>query len=258
MMINTAKQELQKGNIALGYQIRTQRSIEVVMMAKAFGYHFIYIDLEHGSMDLDVAAQLCLACVSEKITSFVRVPTNSLDIATRLLDYGAQGIIVPHVNTADQARYIVETLRFPPYGSLSEYGGSFTRWAPMTKYERMKIKNENVLISVSMETVEALDNVEEIASVAGIDVISVGSNDLSVEMGIPQNDDHPDLIEAYGKVVAAAKKHGKFVRLGGVYTEAFFPKALNWGTQLLVLSGDRNIEDDMRSKIANYKKAFPA
>lgn len=256
LFVNSAKKQMQEGRIALGYQIRSQRSIERVMMAKAFGYHLVYIDLEHSSMGIESAAQLCLACVSEEIASMVRVPSHSLDIATRLLDYGAQGILVPHVNTAAEARHVVRTLRYPPYGELSEYGGAITRWRPMSKAERMRIKNDVVMISVAIETAEAVENVEEIAAVEGIDIISVGSNDLAVDLGVKLSEDPPEIIDAYARVVAAARRNGKFVRLGGVYTEEFYAKARHWGTNMIVLHGDRIVEDDMRTRIHNYNAAF--
>jgi len=259
-MKNITKDRLKAGKLAFGFQLRSSRSIEVVRMAAQSNFHFLHIDLEHSTMSIEMAAQFCTACLGEGITSIVRVPGDSPETGARLLDSGAQGLIIPHVHTADQARAAVENYRVPPLGKRAEGGGSLIGWQPLPKAEIFRRVNENTLLAVMAESAEAIDNIDEIAAVEGVDVIVVGSNDLAADMGIPVDGEHPRLIAAYKKVVAAANRHGKAVRLGGIYDPQFLQRTIELGSRFITVTGDtRLLVNGMRSSLAEvHKRAIAA
>ena len=168
---------------------------------KTAGYDFLFIDMEHNSMSIDLAAQICVAGQDAGITPVVRVPDFQHFHATRALDAGAQGIVVPHVDTPDVAARMVQYCMYPPIGHRSVTGRcrSSTRPAPLG--EATAAINAATLLILMLETPEAIGNVEEIAAVPGFDVLLVGTNDLCMEMGIPGQLDHPRISEAFERVI---------------------------------------------------------
>ena len=132
-------------------------------------------------------------------------------MATRVLDGGALGIVIPHVDTAEEAKEIADRLRYPPRGHRSVGGGQAQfDYAPMKMADMTRRSDDDTLITVMIETPKAVRNAEAIAAVPGIDALLVGSSDLSMEMGIPGENGHPRIQEAVDKVIAACKKHRKW------------------------------------------------
>ena len=116
---NVAKEKLAKGELSLGVGLSLARTVDIGRMMLASGYDWLFIDLEHGTMPLDIAAQISMAAYDAGITPIVRIPSGEFSAATRLLDSGVLGIVVPHVETAEEARIIVDRLKVPPEGSRS-------------------------------------------------------------------------------------------------------------------------------------------
>ena len=121
---NAVKQRLRDGKIAAGFGISRLRSAEIPQIAEACGFHWVFVDLEHTTMDLDEAGQVCAAALKTNATAIVRVPEGDITRATRILDAGAQGVVFPHVNTVEEAKAFVAACKYPPLGSRSmSYGG---------------------------------------------------------------------------------------------------------------------------------------
>src|SRR2546429_2904996 len=120
---NAAKERLDAGELALGVGIRQSRTVDIAAIMKACGYDWLFLDLEHNSMDLDAAVQISVAALGAGIAPIVRVPAGQFWLATRVLDGGALGIVMPHVDTAEEAREIADRLRYPPQGHRSLAGG---------------------------------------------------------------------------------------------------------------------------------------
>ena len=139
-----------------------------------------------------------------------RVCAGALDEGTRALDNGAQGIVVPHVDTEAQARRLAEAFRFPPDGHRSWGGPPFAYGlrAPAADVAQVEI-NREVLVVAMIETAEAVANVDRIAAVAGIDALLIGTSDLSADMGIPGQIGHARVQDAYRTVLEACRRHGK-------------------------------------------------
>src|SRR5579883_448552 len=119
---NSAKRALREGKIALGFGVHHLRTVSAPMLAAASGHDFLFIDMEHGAFTVQEATQICIAALPTGIAPIVRVCAGALDEATRLLDNGALGIVVPHVDTPKQAQRIADAFHYPPAGHRS-WGG---------------------------------------------------------------------------------------------------------------------------------------
>ncbi len=236
---NYAKQQLAAGHLALGMGMRVMRTVDAGMIAKNCGFDWLFIDMEHSALDVDLASQVAIAALPMGITPIVRVPGKEHHHASRLLDSGAQGIVVPHVDTVEEAERVVAHCKYPPIGHRSVAGA-----LPQFGYQAMpvgestRIANAETLVIVMVETPKAIDNADAIAAVPGIDVVLIGTNDLCAELGIPGQFADPKVEDAYRKVIAACKKHGKHPGMGGVYDQKLMEKYIGYGMRFILSGGD--------------------
>ncbi|KAB2850327.1 MAG: aldolase [Hyphomicrobiaceae bacterium] len=238
-IINPARRRLEQGGLAIGVGARQARTVDTAVMMASLGYDWLFIDLEHGSLSLDTAAQLSVACNAAGISPIVRVPKGQYDMATRALDSGAMGIIIPHVDTADEAREAVDRLKFPPAGHRSAGGPmAQARFAGAPLAIAAKVFNAAMLIVPMIETPLAVKNAETIAATPGVDALLIGTNDLTLEMGIPGEIMHKDVHSAYESVIAAAKKHEKWAAVGGVYTPEGLKHYIGMGCRMALAGSD--------------------
>jgi 4-hydroxy-2-oxoheptanedioate aldolase len=233
---NAAKDRLAAGKLALGVILRQSRTVDIAPVMKACGYDWLFLDLEHNSMDLDTAVQISVAALGCGIAPIVRVPAHQLWMATRVLDGGALGIVMPHVDTPEEAQAIAAALRYPPQGHRSVAGG-----LPHLRYERHPLAetcaaiNEATMVIVMLETPRAIENAEAIAAVPGIDSLLVGTNDLAMELGIPGAYGDGRVAAAYQSVVDACRKHGKHA---GVGDHALIKRYVDMGVRLVLPGSD--------------------
>ena len=168
------------------------------------------------------------------------------------------GVMVPYVETAEQAAEAVQFTRYPPRGIRgvavsnrgSEFGGRFKEW--------LERSHEATLVITQIESIKALDNLDGIAATEGVDVLFIGPLDLSVSLGIPQQWEHPDFIAAKAAVVAAAKKHGKAAGILG-FTPDQTPGFLAEGFTLQSIGSDGgNLASGFKNLVAVSAAAFEA
>ncbi len=236
---NHALRNLRAGKLAIGLGLRQARTVDIAQIAKTSGFDWLFIDCEHNSMDTDVAAQIAAASLAVGITPIVRVAGKEHWMASRMLDNGAQGIVVPHVDSEQEAKRVADHCRFPPVGHRSMGGGlQQVGFASMPVGETARIVNEETLIVVMLESQRGIENCEAIAATPGIDALLIGTNDLCFEMGIPGQFNDPRVAEAYKKVIAACRKHGKFPGMGGMYTPELLERHINMGVQLILSGSD--------------------
>ena len=213
IVLNTVKKRLKMGKISASFNVSRLRTPEIPQIAKACGFHWIFIDLEHSTMDLDTAGQICAVALPTGISALVRVPSGDVNRAARILDAGAQGVIFPHVQNADEARKYVNACRFPPKGSRSlTYGGPQLEYETLPATEVMEGLNQETLIVMMIETPEAVENATSIAGVDGVDILLVGGSDLSATMGIPGQFQSPKFVEAISSVAEATLSGSKWLR----------------------------------------------
>jgi 2-keto-3-deoxy-L-rhamnonate aldolase RhmA len=235
---NIARERLERGELSLGVGIRIVRTVEIAKAMMSAGLDWLFIDLEHGALSIETASQIAVAALDAGISPIVRIPNGEFSIATRLLDNGALGIVVPHVETADEARLIVEKLRYPPQGRRAVFSSvPQLDFKPMQPADMAALNAAN-LITVMLESPTAIDNAPEIAAVPGIDVLLIGTNDLCVEMGIPGELGHAKVTAAYECMIAACRKHGKWPGMGGIYDEPLMQRYIGMGARFILAGGD--------------------
>ena len=236
---NRMKQSLLEGGTPVSFNVNRMHSPEVAAVAASCGYEWLFIDMEHSALNTESAAAICVAALGWGVTPVVRAASHAHFHATRLLDAGAQGIIVPHVDTVAQAKAVVDNCRYTPLGHRS-----LTRPNPQLAYgggtiaEDIKLLNDNMLVIVMLETEEAIANADAIAAVEGIDALLIGSNDLAADFGIPGQLGHERIDKAYAVAISAAKRHGKYLGMGGVYEPELMGKRIRQGVRFLQGGGD--------------------
>ena len=242
VVANHALRQLRAGKLAIGLGVRNARTVDVARMAKTCGFDWLFLDGEHSSMDLDTAAQIANASLAAGITPLVRVAGLEHWHASRILDNGAQGIVVPHVESAEEAKRVAAACRFPPDGHRS-MGGALPQvgFATMPVGEQARLVNQETLVVVMIESPRGVTNCEEIAAVPGIDSLLVGTNDLCFEMGMPGQFNDARVAEAYRKVIGACRKHGKFPGMGGMYTPELIERHVEMGVQLILSGSDYSL-----------------
>ncbi|WP_428491386.1 HpcH/HpaI aldolase family protein [Rhodopila sp.] len=237
---NLAKQKLAANDLVLCFGVNQLRTPNIAMMAAACGFDALYIDLEHNPTSLETASGICVAAMGLGITPIARVSSHDPHDSTRILDCGAQGVMVPHVNTAAEARAIVEACRFAPSGHRSAAGTvPSLGYAQLSQPDICRRLNQETLLIAMIETPEAVANAEAIAAVEGIDTLHIGSTDLSTEMGIPGDYRHERMRDAYEAIARAARTHGKSMGVGGVRQDVEFQSwLLGLGVRYLTSGSD--------------------
>ena len=236
---NVAKARLDAGEVAIGVGLRQARTVDTGKIMKTCGFDWLFIDMEHNSMSIDMAAQLSVAAQDAGITPIVRVPGFQHFHATRALDSGAQGIVVPHVDTAELAARMVSNCRYPPIGHRSVTGT-----LPQVNFEShppgevTAALDQATLLVLMIETPLAVENAHEIAAVEGVDALLIGASDLSMEMGLPGQLDHPDMVAAFERVIDACRTHNKHPGVGGIYTQPLMERYMKMGMRLILAGSD--------------------
>jgi len=239
---NHALRQLRAGKLAIGLGLRQARTVDIAQIAKTSGFDFLFIDCEHSSMELDTAAQIAAASLAVGVTPLVRVAGLEHWHASRMLDNGAQGVVVPHIDTASEASRAAAACRFPPVGKRSMGGGlQQLGFASIPIGEAARIVNDETLVVVMIESPQGVTNCEEIASIPGVDALLIGTNDLCFEMGIPGQFNDARVAEAYKRVIAACRKHGKFPGMGGMYTPELLERHIAMGVQLVLSGSDYSL-----------------
>ena len=217
---NRVREKLARNEVSLCMALRLARTPEIAMIAQASGFDAFYIDMEHCTISIDAAAAICTAALPLGIAPMARLAGHRFEDATRLLDMGALGIIAPQVDTREQAQAFAEACRFPPLGTRSVAGaGPLQGYRPTPLGEINAQGNAATLLIAMLETPQGVENADAIASVPGIDVLLIGSNDLCTAMGIPGETRHPKLRAAYEAALGACRKHGKQLGIGGIRSD---------------------------------------
>lgn len=237
---NSLLATLRGGGLGICMIVKQMRTVDIAVAAKSCGFDAIYVDMEHSVIPESAAAQICVAALGAGITPLVRVPSHEPYYAARILDAGAMGVVVPHVNTADEARAIVSACKFAPQGERSVAGN----WPHLgyRSYPADQVRqafNQETLVIVMLESPQAIANADAIAAVPGVDLLHIGSTDLCDAFGIPGQFGHPQIEAAFAGVVAACRKHGKIAGVGGMGTEPeVTKKILRMGVRFVTAGND--------------------
>jgi 4-hydroxy-2-oxoheptanedioate aldolase len=237
--INHTKQKLNAGGLVLGLGVRQFRSVEIGLIARAAGFDFLFLDQEHGTIDLATAAEISVAALGQDITSIVRVGSHDASGVVPLLDSGTQGIAYPHVESADDARRIVAIQKFPPLG-----GRSISRTTAWSGFEPLPIDvltrqvNDNTLTVAMLESSNAVERAGDIAAIEGVDVLLIGTSDLCIDLGIPGAFGDHRIADAYRSVVDACRKHRKHAGMSGVRELELARRYIEAGVRFVLVTSD--------------------
>jgi 2-keto-3-deoxy-L-rhamnonate aldolase RhmA len=215
--MNPLAARLRAGELGLALIVRHSNTVDIALAAKTCGFDAIYFDLQHSTIPEEAVGEIAAAAVNIGITPIVRIPKGGYGTALRLLDAGALGIVVPDIVTADDAMEAVSYCKFAPLGNRSNAGRyPHFGYRALPTPEARRILQENTLLITMVESIAALENIDAIAAVPGVDIIHIGSSDLSSDLGVPGENMHPKVIEAIKRVVDACRKHGKIPGMGGL------------------------------------------
>jgi len=223
-----------EGKPALGGWLTIPSSFSAELMARQ-GFDWLCIDMQHGVIDYQAAVEMLTGISTTEAVPFVRVPWNEPGIIMKALDAGAFGVIVPLVNSRPEAEAAVAACRYPPAGVRS-YGPIRAAYAA-GPYDPARA-NDEVCCIVMIETVRALDHLDDILSVPGVDAAYIGPSDLSLSLGLPPAYWHeePSFQEARRRVVDACVRHNVVPGTHG--TAALAPKNLADGFRMVLVSSD--------------------
>ncbi len=211
-MKSDLKARLMRGERILGTMITIFANPEIVKILKICGFDYFIVDCEHGAFNYGSVADMLALAREAGIPGVVRVPEAKREVVLKMMEMGAAGLLLPNTDTPEKARKLVEYSKYHPMGKR---GVSLLR--PHTGFEKienavqyMHDSNAETLLMAQIESPLGVENVDAILDVEGLDAVFVGPNDLSQNMGIYGQFDHPDFIAALDRVIASARKRSKF------------------------------------------------
>jgi 2-keto-3-deoxy-L-rhamnonate aldolase RhmA len=201
------KAALKAGRTLVGTTITVPNVDTALTMANA-GFDFLWIEMEHGPISLESLREILLATRGTPAVPVTRVPVNQPWLAKRVLDMGSLGVIFPFTSTRELAEQAVASCKYPPLGIRGFGPGLAAARYGMSTADYVRFANDNVLVVVIVEQKQALDDIEAIASVPGIDVLFIGANDLSFSLGVGGRTSDPVVEQAVERILAAGRKYG--------------------------------------------------
>lgn len=251
---NPFRTRILSGQISAVLAVKFLLTNELAMMCKTAGIHGVFLDMEHSTQDLHAVAQLVLACNFVGVSPIVRVPSKSPWHISRALDGGAAAVVIPHVESGDEARALVLAAKFAPLGQRGS-----TNNQPLFNFRHVALSvqnetlNRETMLIPMIETSDAAAIVHEILDVEGVDGLLIGSNDLCTDLGIPGQYDSSIYQEIVSSIVLAAKRAGKPVGIGGIpgrqdLLEKWFAMGASWSLSGadggILQAGMKKIGDD--------------
>src|SRR5208283_2628546 len=201
MQINKVKKALAEGKVQLGCGFGTFRSEDVARILVAAGFHWAFVDTEHGSFGIETVQDICRVAGYVGFCPIVRVADMQYHLVSRALDSGAQGIIFPRVESPELLAKAVSWTKFPPAG-IRGFGLTpiFVDFEKVTIAQMIEHYNANIMVVLQIETQRAVDARDELLSIPGIDAVMVGPVDLSISLGVPGDFQHPKMVDAMEKI----------------------------------------------------------
>jgi 2-keto-3-deoxy-L-rhamnonate aldolase RhmA len=226
---------------------------EMAMMAKQAGMHGIFIDMEHSILTMRDVAQLSLACNYVGVSPLVRIPSKSHWQLSRVLDAGAAAVIIPHCETVEEVKAIARDAKYPPIGRRGYAANQpILNFQAVPNRVQNELLNRETMVLPMIETPGAVELADEFLAVEGIDGILIGSNDLCVDLGIPNEYDNPLYDNAMVKIIQAGVKSGKPVGIGGIpgrldLLEKYFKMGATWALSgadgVMLMAGMKQLGD---------------
>ena len=202
------KEQLRAGKQVLGTMVTTFTTVDLAKVLKESGFDFMMIDCEHGAFTTREVANHISVARSIAFPALVRIPEMRREHALKYLEMGANGLLLPNTESAEEAAYLVECSKYAPAGkrgvSLSRPHTDFKK---VNKADYMEKANRETLLMVQIESKKGVENIDEILAVPGIDVGFIGPNDMSQDYGILGQYSHPEIVAAFEKIMKTAEKY---------------------------------------------------
>jgi 2-keto-3-deoxy-L-rhamnonate aldolase RhmA len=201
---NRLKQKLAAGQVCLGATISINSPVVAELWSRV-GFDWLWFEMEHTSLTEESVNTMLAVTNGSEVSTIVRVPWNDKTMIKRLVDAGPDGILVPQINTREEAEYAVRAMKFPPLG---ERGAGVARAQAygLAMGEYYQSANEQVMTVMMIEHIQGVENIEDILKTPGVDAIMIGALDLSGSLGVLGQTDHPDVEGAIQKILAACRK----------------------------------------------------
>lgn len=239
LVSRSLRDELHGDGLLLCLALMNARTPDVPAIVAACGYDAVYIDLEHTSTSLEAAAMLCASALGAGISPLVRVPSHDPSVIARVLDNGAVGVIVPHVDSQEEAQAVVDAARFPPAGHRSISGpNAVSGYDAMAASELTAVLERRTVVAVMIETPEAVEASRTIAAVEGLDMILLGPSDLTAEMGIHGQYENEHFHRAVDSVAAACREHGVALGVAGIKSVDLLKRFVGLGLRFISAGTD--------------------
>ena len=218
LLRNPLAESLSAGRLGLALIVQKSATVDIAVAGRSCGFDALSVDLEHSVISESEAAQICVTAMLAGVTPLVRLPSHEANVANRILDAGALGVIAPHVESAEEARAIVAACKFSPQGARS-VSYHWPHLGYRTHHDPRAVSaafNAATTVVVMLESPLAVERVDDIAAVPGVDIVHVGSVDLADAMGVPGQLDDPRMMACYERVIGACRRNGKVAGIGGV------------------------------------------
>ena len=253
MRPNLVRQKLNAGEVVIGCFVGFP-SPEVVELCGHSGYDFVLIDAEHGAITPASAYHMVLAAEATGTVPLIRVPHNEPSIILRYMDIGAAGVMVPQINSAAEARAVVQAVKYHPQGNRGlapTRAASYGFGATLSEYT--EISNRETIVIAQIENIVGVEKVPEILDVPGIDVLLIGPSDLAQSLGYPGQLGHPEVLEAIERICEMCQ--GSDVALGTIAADAQTTNRLiERGFRMITPSASGLIAAWSRDYLANIKR----
>jgi 2-keto-3-deoxy-L-rhamnonate aldolase RhmA len=253
---NNVKRALMKGQVQIGTWINVIRTPHITQMLATAGFDFMYVDMEHSCLSIETVGDLCYAALAAGLVPIVRPPAKEAHLLSRPLDAGAMGLLIPHVDTREEAEAVIRAVKFPPMGERGmNLQGVHTGFGRPKAAEYIKSTNEETLLLVQIESDLGIRNLDAILSVDGIDGAVIGRSDLATDLGVPGETNHPEVARRVEAMIAACQRHGK---IPGLLVQDV-ASAKDWiakGIRLVPYSNEVNILISASSKAIHEIRSF--
>jgi 2-dehydro-3-deoxyglucarate aldolase/4-hydroxy-2-oxoheptanedioate aldolase len=238
MRQNTVKRKLAHGEISVGTMMLEFNTTGIARLASQAGAEFAVFDMEHTGWSMETVRMLMATARMAEMIPLVRPPATQYDYISRILDMGAMGVVVPFVNTPEQAKFIVQSVKYPPVGRRgTAFGCHHDDYTSGDILEKMRSSNEETLVVCQIETVEGVENVEKIAAVEGVDALWIGQFDLTASLGVPGQVKHAEFLRVSDRILKACQNADKAAGFGSLYLDDI-RQAKAEGFRFLVYTAD--------------------
>jgi 2-keto-3-deoxy-L-rhamnonate aldolase RhmA len=256
MRENRVKRALMSGEVQVGTWVNTFRTPQIAQVLATAGFDFMYIDMEHSILSIETVGDLCYAALAAGLVPIVRPSGKDPHLLTRPLDRGAMGLLIPHVDTREEAESVAGAIRFPPLGVRGmNLQGPHTGWGKADGGEYVKSTHAETLLLVQIESDVGISNLDAILTVDGVDGAVIGRADLSTDLGLPGQTNHPEVVRRVEMMIEACQRNGKIPGLL-VQDVASAKEWISKGIRLVPYSNDVSLLANAASKAIGEIRDF--